>query len=110
MLLILTIDAMTTPTLKELIAQREALDKQIAETRKNQVQSAIDQIHALMVENELKPEDIFPNASPKPSKAKKPAVKVLPKYRDPATGATWTGRGKSPKWLDGKVRANFLIP
>lgn len=24
---------------------------------------------------------------------------VAPKYRDAATGATWTGRGKQPKWL-----------
>ncbi len=24
---------------------------------------------------------------------------VAPKYRDSATGATWTGRGKQPKWL-----------
>ena len=24
---------------------------------------------------------------------------VAPKYRDSASGATWTGRGKQPKWL-----------
>jgi len=27
--------------------------------------------------------------------------KVSPKYRDPATGRTWSGRGKKPKWLEG---------
>ncbi|MGE8454289.1 MAG: H-NS family nucleoid-associated regulatory protein [Pseudomonadales bacterium] len=32
-----------------------------------------------------------------------------PKYRDPATGATWTGRGKPPNWINGKVRESFLI-
>lgn len=27
-------------------------------------------------------------------------VKVAPKYRDPETGKTWTGRGTQPKWVD----------
>ncbi|WP_457844072.1 H-NS family nucleoid-associated regulatory protein [Staphylococcus aureus] len=32
-----------------------------------------------------------------------------PKYRDPATGATWTGRGKPPNWIVGKDRTPFQI-
>lgn len=33
-----------------------------------------------------------------------------PKYRDPATGATWSGRGRAPAWLAGaKDRKAFLI-
>ncbi|HEY3537557.1 MAG TPA: H-NS family nucleoid-associated regulatory protein [Trinickia sp.] len=33
-----------------------------------------------------------------------------PKYRDPATGATWSGRGRAPAWLaDAKDRTEFLI-
>ena len=31
------------------------------------------------------------------------------KYRDPASGATWTGRGKPPGWIRGKDREGFLI-
>jgi len=39
---------------------------------------------------------------------------VEPKYRHPETGATWTGRGKPPRWLStaeesGTPRASFLI-
>lgn len=39
---------------------------------------------------------------------------VAPKYRDAATGATWTGRGKQPKWLaaaiaNGKQLQDFKI-
>jgi DNA-binding protein H-NS len=39
---------------------------------------------------------------------------VAPKYRDAATGMTWTGRGKQPKWLAayikaGKKLADFAI-
>ncbi|SKD04114.1 DNA-binding protein H-NS [Burkholderia sp. CF099] len=33
-----------------------------------------------------------------------------PKYRDPKTGATWSGRGPAPAWLAGaKDRTKFLI-
>ena len=50
-------------------------------------------------------------------KAKKGGDKrsvVAPKYRDSATGMTWTGRGKQPKWLaayikSGKKLADFAI-
>src|SRR6202008_141481 len=32
------------------------------------------------------------------------------KYRDPISGATWSGRGRAPAWLEGfKDRAAFLI-
>lgn len=35
---------------------------------------------------------------------------VPPKYRDPKTGATWTGRGLPPKWIAAaKNRDRFLI-
>lgn len=39
---------------------------------------------------------------------------VPPKYKHPETGATWTGRGKAPRWIseaeaEGKSREQFLI-
>jgi DNA-binding protein H-NS len=34
---------------------------------------------------------------------------VAAKYRDPNSGQTWTGRGRSPKWLEGKDKKQFLI-
>jgi len=39
---------------------------------------------------------------------------IAPKYRNPQTGATWTGRGKPPRWLTdaesaGTSRQTFLI-
>jgi len=52
----------------------------------------------------------------KPSrKAKRKAGRTVPpKYRNPDTGDTWTGRGKSPKWLaealeNGKALEDFEI-
>ena len=39
---------------------------------------------------------------------------VAPKYQDPDSGKTWTGRGKSPAWLSaqlssGRDKQEFLI-
>ena len=39
---------------------------------------------------------------------------VAPKYQDPTSGKTWTGRGKSPGWLSaelaaGREKQEFLI-
>jgi len=39
---------------------------------------------------------------------------VPPKYRNPESGETWTGRGKPPRWVSaaeaqGKSRDSFLI-
>lgn len=36
-------------------------------------------------------------------------VASLPKYRDPATGKTWSGRGKRPNWFDADRADAFLI-
>ncbi|NIE62397.1 H-NS histone family protein [Burkholderia sp. Ax-1719] len=45
------------------------------------------------------------------AKAPRAAVHhVAPKYADPKTGATWTGRGRAPLWIrDVKDRSKFLI-
>ncbi|MDN7675400.1 H-NS histone family protein [Burkholderia oklahomensis] len=32
-----------------------------------------------------------------------------PKYRNPVTGQTWCGRGRTPKWMAGYAREDFLI-
>jgi DNA-binding protein H-NS len=54
-------------------------------------------------------------AGKKGAKAKKSAKrKVAAKYKDPQSGATWSGRGLTPKWLAEKEKAGakreeFLI-
>jgi len=40
---------------------------------------------------------------------KSSADKVAAEYKDPLSGATWTGCGKSLKWIDGQDRAKFVI-
>lgn len=34
---------------------------------------------------------------------------VAPLYRDPGSGATWSGRGTEPAWIKGRDRAAFKL-
>jgi len=92
---------------KDLLAQRTALEAQIAEARKTELADAIKKARELVSEFSLTSDDVFPQGR-KASAAK--GSTVAPKYRDPATGATWTGRGKAPTWIrDAADRSAFAI-
>jgi DNA-binding protein H-NS len=97
-----------TASYKELLAQRESLEQAIAQARQNEISAAVAKVRALVAEFGLTSQDVFPGRSGK-SVSTKAVSKVAAKYRDPATGQTWTGRGKAPKWIDGKDRAPFAI-
>ena len=91
---------------KELLKQREALEQQINEARRQELAGAIAQVRALVAEYGLSQGDVFPAGRVRSASS---GTKVAPKYRDPATGQTWTGRGKPPKWIQGQDRAKFAI-
>jgi DNA-binding protein H-NS len=95
-------------TYKELLQQREALELAIAQARQNEISSAVAKVRELVAEYGLTVQDIFPGRGAKTG-AVKAASKVAAKYRDAATGQTWTGRGKAPKWIEGKDRTPFVI-
>lgn len=94
-------------TLNELIQQREALEAQIEAARKAAIADAVAQVKTLIGEYGLSKQDVFGETrrGPKPGSR----GTVAPKYRDPATGLTWSGRGIAPKWLDGKDRSQFAL-
>ena len=98
-----------TQSLKDLLQQREALEKAIAEARQNEIASAVTKVRELVAEYGLTVQDIFPGRAGQSAGAKSSGSKVAAKYRDPATGQTWTGRGKAPKWIEGKDRSQFVI-
>ena len=91
-------------TLKELLAQeeqlaaqREALGKQIAQAKQAERAGAISEVKALMVAHGLTLADLG-TRSVAASKAAT-SKKVAAKYRNTATGDTWSGRGLQPNWL-----------
>lgn len=95
-------------TLKEIDAQLAALQAQREQIRKSELKTTVDKVRSLVAEYGLTESDVFPPARGARSTATA-GTKVAPKYRDPATGATWTGRGKAPKWIEGQEREKFAI-
>ncbi|MFG6465965.1 H-NS family nucleoid-associated regulatory protein [Roseateles sp. BYS87W] len=85
-------------SLKELLAQRAALDEQISQTKERERSEAVAKVKSLMTEYGLTMADLTMRA-PKPAKVSK----VAAKYRNAATGETWSGRGLQPKWLKAAI-------
>lgn len=90
---------------RELLAQREALEQQISELKTKERGEKLGEIRELIALYEFTPDELFGKAKHGP-KAK---AQVAPKYRDPNSGATWSGRGKPPAWIAGQDRERFLI-
>lgn len=98
--------------LSNLIAQKEALEQQIQEAQRQAKATAVARVRELMLLHGLTAADLV--AAPKGKAGVKIGTKVAPKYRDPVTGVTWTGRGLKPKWLaiaidGGKRLEDFAI-
>ncbi|CAI9009856.1 MULTISPECIES: H-NS family nucleoid-associated regulatory protein [Burkholderia cepacia complex] len=95
-------------TYHELKAQAEALAKQAEEARLAELDSIITAIREQIAEYDITPEQLFGRRRAATSSTRAP---IAPKYRDPKTGATWSGRGKPPQWIaNAKNRDRFLIP
>lgn len=90
-------------TYQDLLQQKAALEAQIAQAQAERKAEGIAAARALIQEHGLTAADVFPQGKAKGSVG-------APKYRDPATGATWTGRGKPPNWIkDAADRTPFEI-
>lgn len=102
-------------TLNELLAQKAALEKQIIEAQREERSAAIAQVKALMAQFGLTLADLGTRSpAPAPLPRKAAGAKVPVKYRDEATGNTWSGRGLQPKWLkaalaDGRSLSDFAV-
>lgn len=92
-------------TVAQLLAQKAALEAQIEAARKAENSEAIAKVKALIAEHGLTQQDVFGGAK----RGRKTSGSVAPKYKDPISGATWSGRGKAPKWIEGKDRGQFAL-
>lgn len=91
---------------KALLEQRRELDAMIEAARKEELAGAIQKVRTLVSEYGLTEADVFGGKSRSSQRA---GSTVEPKYRDPVSGKTWTGRGKAPLWIADKDRAQFAI-
>ncbi len=109
--------------LQDLLAQKATLDRQIAETQRKERSAAIAHIKTLMEQYELTPADVGgasrrgrpagkkasvvagKTAGAKTRSSSMKGTKVAPKFRNKATGETWSGRGLQPRWLKAALSA-----
>lgn len=96
-------------TYQELKAQAEALLKQAEAARRAEIAAVVAEIQARMKEYGISIDDLKGGAK----KAKSRGA-VAAKYRNPATGESWSGRGRAPRWLadeqaKGRARDEFLV-
>lgn len=89
-----SLDAMSVKDLTELSARVQA---RIAKARTEQAAMLRTRIETMVTQAGMSVSEVLGKLRPGPATAR--TSKVAPKYRDPATGTTWTGRGRTPRWM-----------
>ncbi len=95
-------------TLVQIRKQIESLEKEAESVRSREVADVIARIKKAIEFYELAEKDLFeaktgragrPKGIDGAATKKVAKKKVVAKYKDPASGKTWTGHGKRPGWF-----------
>lgn len=93
-------------TYAEYVEQIAKLQSLAEAARKDEINGAIQKIRELMQLHGVTVEDLASGSRAKPSKNK---ATVAAQFKNLETGETWSGRGRAPRWLDGKDRDAYRI-
>lgn len=96
---------------QQILSQIEELKRQAEEARRQEMSGAIAEIKRLMAQFGITVEDL--GVTGRAGKTR-PKSTGNAKYRDPASGKTWSGRGRRPGWVlelegQGKSVEDFRI-
>ena len=83
----------------EMKQQAERLMREAENVRKDELAEVISQIKSEIAEYGLTAKDLG-FSMPATIKGRK----VPAKYKDPVSGKTWSGRGRTPLWINGNVQ------
>jgi DNA-binding protein H-NS len=92
-------------TYKELLAEQRELEARIEAARQAERDQAMTTIRELMEQFDITAAELSTKKKPGPKKT----GPLPPKYRDPESGAEWSGMGREPRWMAGKDRKAFEI-
>ncbi len=86
--------------LKEMVAQRKSLDENIAAEQQRVQAEVLQQVSNLLASVGMTAEAALAALvkKSKPACNRGASSKNPPKYRHTPSGATWTGKGRVPKW------------
>ncbi|KVK72542.1 H-NS histone [Burkholderia cepacia] len=93
-------------TYSELLADFEKLKRDIDAVREYEARLIAERVLALLAESGIDIQALVNSTQSKPRERKQ----IKPKFWDPKTGVTWSGRGRTPRWLIGKDQEMFRIP
>jgi DNA-binding protein H-NS len=103
-------------SLQELQETRLQIDSLIAQRKEEEREAVLQELNAVAQRAGFSLEDLVKGSR---ASAKKPGSSdgrssVAAKYKDPTSGATWSGRGVTPRWLQdalskGKKKDDFII-
>jgi DNA-binding protein H-NS len=94
---------------EELQAKIADLQAQAAKVKEEEKQQAIDMARTMISAYGITARDLGLDKAPKGKTGPKAGNKIAAKYRDPQSGATWSGRGKTPRWINGSDRSQYAI-
>ncbi|WP_081084529.1 H-NS histone family protein [Burkholderia territorii] len=96
---------MANSNYQDLVAQIAALQEHAEVARTAERSAVLIQVRELVSTYALTEYEVFGRR--RRATAKQPAP---PRYRNPQTGQTWSGRGRPPAWINGEEdRDRFLI-
>ena len=80
--------------LEDLLQLQQRVEVEIVNRRSAQEQQVLEEIRQKAAQLGLNPEELVTKLQ---GKAKNT---VAPKFRDPASGTLWSGRGRKPLWVE----------
>lgn len=99
----------TDMSFEDLLALKNRVDERVNALQMEKRSEALAKARDIVNSYGLTLEEVFAAQRARRGDSLVVGKKVAPKYRNPETGVTWTGRGKTPLWLVGKDREQFLI-
>jgi DNA-binding protein H-NS len=94
-------------SIKDLIAERQRLDDLLDEARRIEKEGALRDIAALAAQHGISIVEIASALGHGPRKTGRTDLPAA--YYDPITGRSWTGRGRTPWWLEGKPLDDYRV-
>ncbi|KUY50849.1 MULTISPECIES: H-NS family nucleoid-associated regulatory protein [unclassified Burkholderia] len=94
---------------EQLKAQAEALAREVERVQSQERDVVLSDVRAKVEQYGLQVVEIYGRDKLQELQRQLKPRKIAPKYRDPDSGATWTGRGLEPRWIRGRNRQEFLI-
>ena len=99
-----TAKAATAPGFDELLIRKRSLDLEIASRQDQEIDALKTKVNAVADALGISVAELFGIKTGKPEQRKKRKTIAIVKYRDPAQPEnTWSGNGKTPKWLLEKI-------